>query len=367
MATGVLIVGIGRGTKHLSDFLGCTKTYDTVVLFGKGTDTYDVAGRIVSEAPYGHITNESIEKNLARFRGKIKQVPPVYSALKIEGMKAYEYARSGQELPRELESREMMVDECTSLDWQEGGKHDFRWPAVEASEDEKAVARKLMKGAEASALTADQPDNKDAHHWEASPLSKEASTPGKLSRPNSPSRAEMNKLSPAEKTALHTHEQNLADTPADGPAATIRLTVSSGFYVRSFAHDLGVTCRSQGTMAALLRSRQGDYTCIDPAPDGLIPCLTYDELEKGEEVWGPKLQKVLQDWLQRNPPTSNAPKIDDRDRPMDPRDFHGYRKGGQFRRQGKNQESRNSSQSFRGSRKRNYYDRDTTRNSSSPE
>lgn len=51
MATGVLIVGIGRGTKHLGDMLGCIKTYETIVLFGKGTDTYDVAGKIVSEAP----------------------------------------------------------------------------------------------------------------------------------------------------------------------------------------------------------------------------------------------------------------------------------------------------------------------------
>lgn len=363
MATGVLIVGVGRGTKHLNGFLGCTKTYDTVVLFGKGTDTYDVAGKIVSEAPHDHITQHLVEEKLAAFRGKIKQVPPIYSALKIEGMKAYEYARTGKELPRELESREMEVDECTLLDWQEGGKHTFRWPAAEASEEEKAVARKLMKSPEVSIR--DQPG---VDEQAVLTLAKDPrTTPDRHTRPSSPSRVEMNKLSPGDKAALHTHEQTLSDTPADGQAATIRLRVSSGFYVRSFAHDLGLACNSYGTMAALLRSRQGDYTCIDPPSEDLVPCLTYEEFDQGEDVWGPKLSKILGSWLRKNPVAVNITRLDDRDRATDPKNSSGYRESYNDRRRGNYQQE--------GGRwsmgKRKQYDGDSDgrsrRNSSSPE
>ena len=366
MATGVLIVGIGRGTKHLNEFLGCTKTYDTVVLFGKGTDTYDVAGKIVSDAPHDHVTRNIVEENLATFRGKIKQVPPIYSALKIEGMKAYEYARTGKELPRELESREMDVRECTLLDWQEGGKHNFRWPAAEASEEDKAVARKLMKRPEVSIR--DQPGV--VEQAVSIPPKDARTTPDRHSRPSSPSRAEMNKLSPSDKAALHTHEQTLSEMPADGPAATIRLTVSSGFYVRSFAHDLGLACNSYGTMAALLRSRQGDYTCTDAPFNGLVPCLTYAELNQGEETWGPKLSKILRSWLDKNPVAVNGPRIDDRDRSTDPRDSSEHRKSHDDRR-GNNQQRQNDKGDRWSIGKRKHTDGGgdarKRRNSSSPE
>ena len=361
MATGVLIIGVGRGTKHLNQFLGCTKTYDTVVLFGKGTDTYDVAGKIVSEAPHNHITQHLVEEKLAAFRGKIKQVPPIYSALKIEGMKAYEYARTGKELPRELESREMVVNECTLLDWEEGGKHKFRWPAAEASEEDKAVVRKLMKGAEVTT-----PAQPGAEEQAGSLQPKDASpTPDKPSRSKSPSPAEMNKLSPNEKAALHTHEQTLSDTPADGPVATIRLTVSSGFYVRSFAHDLGLACKSHGSMAALLRSRQGDYTCTDPPSEDLVPCLTYEEFEQGEDAWGPKLSKILESWLLENPERVGVLKMDDRDRTTDSRKSSSYRHNYNNRRRGNEKGGRWSMG------KRKHHDGDgeavSRRNSSSPD
>lgn len=68
MATGVLIIGVGAGTKKLPDFLLCKKTYDTTVLFGKSSDTYDIAGKNVAEAPYDQITRELVEQKLEQFR-----------------------------------------------------------------------------------------------------------------------------------------------------------------------------------------------------------------------------------------------------------------------------------------------------------
>src|SRR5947209_6302713 len=85
-----------------------------------------------------------VEGNLTAFRGKIRQAPPIYSAIKVNGMKAYDYARSGKELPRELAPRDMEVAECKMVAWHEGGTHDYRWPAKEAPEEEKEFAQRLI-------------------------------------------------------------------------------------------------------------------------------------------------------------------------------------------------------------------------------
>jgi tRNA pseudouridine55 synthase len=339
MATGVLIVGIGKGTKHLNSFLGCTKTYETVVLFGKSTDTYDVAGKIVAEAPYEHVTQELVEEKLPQFRGNIKQIPPIYSALKINGMKAYEYARSGKELPRELESRSMKVTECEMLEWYEGGQHEYRWPAEEATEEEISLANRLMKTADSTInlkgdkadVAISSPTDMDPASSETrkrqvqttptqQPLSKEAETP-----------TETPDLTVPTKAALHTHIlPPSSSTPALAPAARIILSVSSGFYVRSFAHDLGRACGSLAIMASLVRSRQADFTISSrPQPLSqkddvvtnvgedveLIQALPYTDLALGEEVWGPKVQAMLERWNRTHSAAENMERIEHRDGP----------------------------------------------------
>jgi tRNA pseudouridine55 synthase len=305
MATGVLIIGVGAGTKRLSDFLSCTKTYDTTVLFGKSSDTYDIAGKTVAEAPYKHITRGLVEEKLGLFRGKIKQVPPIYSALKVDGMKAYEYARSGKELPRELQSREMEVTQCELLDFFDGGKHDFRWPADEADDEEK-VARKLLEEPEESSTA--KTKGSESLQTDISSEVKTQDADGKVlpdasiqHEPNIRKAAYSNRLSSEAKAALHTHDiPELSSAPSPAPAARIRLTVSSGFYVRSFAHDLGRAVGSMGMMASLVRSRQEDFSCITD-DTGAIQALTYDELEQGEAVWGPRVESMLEEWTKKHP------------------------------------------------------------------
>lgn len=319
LATGVLIIGLGRGTKALPDFLGGTKTYETVVLFGKATDTYDVAGRIVTEKPHGHITRGLVEDKIKAFRGHIKQVPPLYSALKINGMKAYDYARSGKPLPRELESRDMVVDECEITDWYGGGQHDFRWPAAAASAEDQAVARQLLKIEGATAIPSASADSaSDPPATTSNEVSRHngvATNQHQSGTPASDITEQSNAMTAQEKAALHTHDVPvLSEEPADAPAARIRLTSSSGFYVRSFAHDLGIACDSYATMAELIRVRQSGYTVKVPPPDEQVPCLTYEDLENGEQVWGPKLSKVLEKWMQEHPVEDSSARVDDRDR-----------------------------------------------------
>lgn len=77
IATGVLVVGVGSGTKQLNQFLGGLKEYEATCVFGTVTDSYDAVGKILRRAPLNHITRESVEKALIDFRGEIKQQPPM--------------------------------------------------------------------------------------------------------------------------------------------------------------------------------------------------------------------------------------------------------------------------------------------------
>ena len=114
MATGVLPVFVGRATRGVEFFEHAEKTYETVLLLGRTTDTQDVTGTVLAEKPV-HLSPADIEKVLPRFRGDILQVPPMYSALKVNGKKLYELARKGQEVERQ--PRPITVFELTNLDF----------------------------------------------------------------------------------------------------------------------------------------------------------------------------------------------------------------------------------------------------------
>jgi tRNA pseudouridine55 synthase len=144
LATGVLITGIGKGTKSLQDFLACTKSYETIVTFGAETDTYDRLGKIVRRAPYEHVTREAVEKALEQFRGNIMQKPPIFSALRVNGKKLYEYAREGKVPPVEIQHRPVEVLNMEVVEWYEPGTHEYKWPEEEMTGDEKAVAEQLL-------------------------------------------------------------------------------------------------------------------------------------------------------------------------------------------------------------------------------
>ena len=112
MATGVLPVFVGRATRGVEFFEHAEKTYDTVLLLGRTTDTQDVTGTTLAEKAV-HLSPADMEKVLPRFRGDILQVPPMYSALKVNGKKLYELARKGQEVERQ--PRPITVFELTNL------------------------------------------------------------------------------------------------------------------------------------------------------------------------------------------------------------------------------------------------------------
>lgn len=115
MATGVLPVFVGRATRGVEFFEHAEKTYETVLLLGKTTDTQDMTGTVLAEKKV-LVTEEQIEAALPRFRGEILQVPPMYSALKVNGKKLYELARKGQEVERAARSITIFVLENLGFD-----------------------------------------------------------------------------------------------------------------------------------------------------------------------------------------------------------------------------------------------------------
>ena len=113
MATGVLPVFVGRGTRGVEFFEHAEKTYETVLRLGLTTDTEDVWGETLEERPV-EFTAEKLEEVLESFRGEILQVPPMYSALKVNGQKLCDLARKGKEVERQ--PRPITIHELTLLE-----------------------------------------------------------------------------------------------------------------------------------------------------------------------------------------------------------------------------------------------------------
>jgi len=100
MATGLVIVCVGKGTKHVDSFMAQEKEYTGTIRLGEGTPSYDKESAVEQTAPWEHITDEELLAARDAFLGDIQQVPPMFSAIKIKGKKLYELARKGKEIER---------------------------------------------------------------------------------------------------------------------------------------------------------------------------------------------------------------------------------------------------------------------------
>lgn len=112
-ACGVLPVCLGQGTRIADMLTEKKKTYEAVLLLGQETDTQDTTGEVLARCPV-NVSEEEIRRTAASFIGSQKQVPPMYSALKVDGKKLYELARAGKEVERP--ARDIQIDELT-INW----------------------------------------------------------------------------------------------------------------------------------------------------------------------------------------------------------------------------------------------------------
>lgn len=108
LATGVLVILLGQGTKYFERFVAFEKAYRATMILGIRTTSADLEGEVISRSPYEHVTQAQIEDVFKKFIGEIEQVPPMVSAVKVGGKKLYQLARKG--LVVERQPRKIIID-----------------------------------------------------------------------------------------------------------------------------------------------------------------------------------------------------------------------------------------------------------------
>ncbi|ULB33837.1 MULTISPECIES: tRNA pseudouridine(55) synthase TruB [Proteiniphilum] len=108
LATGVMTICTGKKTKLIEELQSQTKEYIADIRLGATTPSFDLETEIDAEYPTQHITKEMVEKTLLRFTGSIEQVPPLFSAVKVDGKRAYEFARKNENI--ELKPKLLVID-----------------------------------------------------------------------------------------------------------------------------------------------------------------------------------------------------------------------------------------------------------------
>lgn len=197
LATGMLIVCVGKATKIAEQLQAHDKEYVATVEFGASTASFDLEQPVDQFFPYEHITREALSEALEGFIGEQEQVPPIFSAKIIGGLRAYEYARAGE--PVELRKSLITIHSIEILEWHEAG-------APEAAREDSAPKSDL-------------------------------------------------------ESVRHIHNYHTADTASDGsrPSATLRIKCSKGTYIRSLARDLGLALGSGAYLTSLRRTASGPF------------------------------------------------------------------------------------------------------------
>ena len=117
LATGVMILCTGKSTKRIEELQAEVKEYIATLQLGATTPSYDLEHPIDATYPTEHITLPLIEETLKKFKGEIWQKPPIYSAVKIDGKRAFDYARKGEEV--EIKPKLLVIDEIEILKFEE--------------------------------------------------------------------------------------------------------------------------------------------------------------------------------------------------------------------------------------------------------
>jgi tRNA pseudouridine55 synthase len=231
LATGILLVCIGKATKLAEWLQSHHKEYIAGVTFGATTPSYDLEKDIDRFFPYEHITAEAVTEALPSFIGEQDQVAPLFSAKSVDGVRAYELARK-------------LHKEGKTLD--EAAQELIRTSRINITELE------LMKFEEASS-DMDGFENNPSHAIGAgpTPCGQGGSTVFKTTMPEEVA---------SEKTSDASSRINVTDNSALGlPRAEIRMACSKGTYVRAFARDLGEALGSGAHLDSLQRSRSGIF------------------------------------------------------------------------------------------------------------
>ena len=218
LATGLLLVCLGKATKRIPLLRDGDKVYTCTLVFGATTPCFDLEQAVDQYYPYKHITRQLLEDALTHFTGTVMQVPPMFSAVKIDGQRAYEIAR--------INNEELRI--------KNDGSRDLQPPASD-----------LIKPKPVNIYSIELTDFR----------------PGSTSTTS--------QASPAVATSLSNPIRNLykepqGEVPSHLPQADLRIHCGKGTYIRSLARDLGQALGSGAFLSALRREQIGDYS-VDQA------------------------------------------------------------------------------------------------------
>lgn len=262
LASGVLVIGVGKGTKKLQYYLsGCNKSYETKALLGISTTTGDSEGEIITKNQISHITKAMIKETGEKFVGALTQTPPIFSALKMNGKPLYDYAREGLPLPKPIKPREVTV------------------ASIEVHEQDSLLIDHIFKTLESQL----DEDGKPKEHALAN----------NPTLNDSPLYFSKEYLEKAERESLPKcvgKPRPLSDSetlPEVLPMFHMTADVSSGTYIRSLVSDFGRALESSAYMVELIRTKQSEWVLGKNVFD------MKDFTERDEKVWGGVLKKVL--------------------------------------------------------------------------
>jgi tRNA pseudouridine55 synthase len=216
LATGVLIICTGRATKQIDTLQAGTKEYVATLRLGCTTPSFDAEQPIDATYPTAHITPALVAEVLPRFKGSIMQVPPTYSACKVEGRRAFDYAREGEEVA--LKAKELVIDEIELL--------DLHLPEQGVtSPSAEGVIRSARDGVNIKGDCKRKQSLEAAHA-----MAVELSAPAEPTQP--------------------TDTESMA-------YMTLRIVCSKGTYIRALARDIGAALGSGAYLLSLRRTRIG--------------------------------------------------------------------------------------------------------------
>ena len=207
LATGLLLVCIGRSTKDIPSLQDGDKVYTGTMVLGATTPCYDLEQAVDQYYPYEHITPTLLDEARQQFEGTIMQVPPMFSAVKIDGQRAYEYARKD--------------DPTATIQPKPVTVHNFEITAFRKNEKLEIRNEEL----------------------------KDASANSSFLIPHS---------------SLHLSDNPQGSVPPHLPQVDFRIHCGKGTYIRSIARDFGAALGSGAFLSALRREQVGQYT-VDKA------------------------------------------------------------------------------------------------------
>lgn len=275
LASGVLVLGIGKGTSMLQSYLEGDKQYTAACELGYETDTLDAEGKLVKTAPWcDHVKSiQDVEAIIPKFTGKIQQVPPLYSAIRVDGKRLYEIARGDDsenaenvEIPkRDVEIYGLQVGSTLEDDVIRSGVVDgpnYREKAQ--SLEEAAAAEAAAAEAAAAANKNDETkDNNNVNEEEEGGQSKKRKRRGKNKKQNK----NANKKSLFDELTVPsiqpTSDSSNNSTALNLPQFTLSVQCGGGTYIRSLVRDIGYELNTVATMTGLVRTKQGPFVLGD--------------------------------------------------------------------------------------------------------